>query len=109
EVLARDGDSHPEDRLHEQAVRARRPRAVDVGQLEREVVGPDHLLLMHAITPAFAPLLAPLSAGPARAAPCPRPPSGSARRTARSGRRRPRPSPSPARSAAARPTRTAAG
>jgi hypothetical protein len=53
QVLSRDGDPHPEDRLHEETVRARRPRPVDVSQLEREVVGPDRLLLMHAITPVF--------------------------------------------------------
>src|SRR5690606_6910901 len=38
DVLSGDGDPHPEDRVHDQAVRARRARAVDGADLEREVV-----------------------------------------------------------------------
>jgi hypothetical protein len=39
QVLAGDRDPHPEDRLHQQTVRARGTGAVDVGELQREVVG----------------------------------------------------------------------
>src|SRR5690606_11496548 len=38
DVLAGDRDAHPEDRLHDEAVRARRARAVDGADLECEVV-----------------------------------------------------------------------
>ena len=43
EVLSRDRNAHPEDRLHEETVRARRAGPVDVGELDGEVVDAAHL------------------------------------------------------------------
>ena len=99
EVLARDGNAHAEDGLHEQAVGARRTGAVDVGDLEGEIVD--------ARSYVDAPSRSSSRCEPIRirnhqrrTSACPRRPSGSARRTVRSARRCLRPSPSRASSAA---------
>ena len=38
QVLAGDGNTHPEDGLHDQAIGAGGPGPVDIGQLEGEIV-----------------------------------------------------------------------
>lgn len=109
-----DGHAHAKDRAREEAVRRRRARAVDVGELDDEVVdakrGFDvgaHVGRIPCVSPppsAAARSRACAGSGrrraPSRAgtSACPTRPSGSARRTGRSAGTRPRPSPSRGRS-----------
>ena len=52
DVLARDGNAHAEDRLHEQTVRARRAGAVHRAHLEGEIIDArSGLLIRHAAPP----------------------------------------------------------
>ena len=120
DVLARDGNPHPEDRLHEQAVGARRAGAVDGGDLEREVVdgagsrggsrGEDGASALAGSGFRSSVFRLPSSQthteSPARTSAYPTPRSGIARRRARSAGRRLRPSPSRASSGAGRRRRT---
>ncbi len=58
EILAADGHAHPKDGLHQQRVGARRAGAVDVRDLEDEVVYPAFLLLSHSSSSRRASSLA---------------------------------------------------
>ena len=113
DVARRHRHAHPQDRLGEQRVGRCRARAVDVGELDDEVVDPRdrflgaschraHSAATPAISLAARPLQARAACGSGRApgrartgiSACPMRRSGSARRIARSAGRRPRPSPS---------------
>ncbi len=104
DVLARDRNAHPEDGLHDEAVRAGRAGAVGRRDLEGEIVDAIHhsgvpLLLPPSGRPR--PALRPCwrAATTARTCACPMRRSGSARRTTRSAGTRSRLSPSRAWSA----------
>ena len=103
DVARRDRHAHPQDRLGEQAVGRGGTRAVDVGELDDEIVGA--LDLRHGATPRRLRRARRARGGPAGGSgacrrratsrsgtsSCPRRRSGSARRTDRSAGTRPRP------------------